>query len=430
MKITILTVGSRGDVQPYVPLGQGLKAAGFEVQIATHEPFREFITAHGLGFAPLAGDPRQMLDTPEGQEWLQAGQNPIKFVRSFAALTRSRLDEMFTTSLAACDGSDLILYSLLGVTGYHIAEKLGVPAMMAMLQPFTPTRAFPAVGAVMAPMPFGQAQANFMSHQMGEQVLWLPFRKEINKWRMERLGLRPLPFFGPYKSMKESGYPILYGYSPSVIPKPADWPDSVYVTGYWFLPAQPDWQPPPALAAFLAQEPHPIYIGFGSMIDHDPAGLRQMVLDALAQTGQRAVLLSGWANLGADDMPDSVYVVDSAPHDWLFDRVTAVVHHGGAGTTAAGLRAGVPSVLVPYFADQYFWRDQVARLGVGPTAVSRKKLTARRLARAIDQAVNDPTMRQKAAALGQEIRAEDGVAEAVRLIQALECDTKLHDPLP
>ncbi|MFQ5434731.1 MAG: glycosyltransferase, partial [Anaerolineae bacterium] len=419
MKVTLLTIGSRGDVQPYIPLGLGLQQAGYDVRIATHETFRAFITGHGLDFAPIASNPMDLLESEEGQAWLQAGQNPLKFIRHFTALTLDRLDEMFTTSLAACQDSGLILFSMLGVAGYHIAESLGIPAAMAMLQPFTPTRAFPAVGALTFPLPFGQAQANFISHQIGEQVLWLPFRKKINKWRTERLGLRPLPFFGPYKQMKETRFPLIYGYSPALIPKPADWGEHIRVTGYWFLPTKAEWQPPADLAAFLAGGPPPVYIGFGSMVDRDPEGLRQLVLEALAELGLRAVLLSGWAKLGAGEVPDSVCVVESVPHDWLFDRVTTVVHHGGAGTTAAGLRAGVPSVVTPYFADQYFWGDRVTEAGVGPTAVPRNKLTVPKLAAALEQAVNDAAMRQKAARLGQKIRAEDGVSEAVCFVQSL-----------
>jgi UDP:flavonoid glycosyltransferase YjiC (YdhE family) len=207
------------------------------------------------------------------------------------------------------------------------------------------------------------------------------------------------------------------GYSPTIVPAPPDWPEILFVTGYWFLDEGEDWRPPADLAAFLEAKPTPIYIGFGSMPEKDTAHMTQLILDALRLSEQRCVLLSGWAGLGQEQLPDTVYRVESIPHTWLFKRVAAVVHHGGAGTTASGLRAGVPSIVTPYATDQFFWASRVTESGMGPRSVPYHKLTADGLAAMIRQTVTDPEMRMKAAAIGQCIEAEDGVGKAVEVIE-------------
>jgi sterol 3beta-glucosyltransferase len=200
------------------------------------------------------------------------------------------------------------------------------------------------------------------------------------------------------------------------VPAPADWDNSSVVTGYWFLDTPSDWQPPQDLVAFLEHGPAPVYVGFGSMAFHDAARHMAHVLQALRKLGQRAVVASGWGGLKVEEVPASVFVVDSVPHDWLFPQVTAVVHHGGAGTTGAGLRAGKPTVICPFVGDQLFWGRRVAALGVGPRPLPQRRLTGERLAEAIHTAMNDEGMRQRAAALGAVIRSEDGVGQAVTYV--------------
>jgi UDP:flavonoid glycosyltransferase YjiC (YdhE family) len=230
------------------------------------------------------------------------------------------------------------------------------------------------------------------------------------------LGLPPAPFWGPDNAalLQDS---ILYGFSPSVIPKPVDWDSNIHVTGYWLLDSGSDWTPPSDLVEFLEGGTPPVYIGFGSMSNRNPEETANLCLQALAQTKQRAIMLSGWGGLQKANLPDTVFMIDSVPHSWLFPRVGAVVHHGGAGTTAAGLRAGVPSIIIPFFGDQLFWGQRIAELGVGPEPIPRKKLTVKRLAQAIQQAVTDESMRQRAFNLGAQIQAEDGIAGAVAVVQ-------------
>jgi UDP:flavonoid glycosyltransferase YjiC (YdhE family) len=249
--------------------------------------------------------------------------------------------------------------------------------------------------------------------------MWQSFRSADKVARQKVLDLPPAPFWGPYNADPIRDMPILYGYSPSVLPPPDDWGDSVHVTGYWFLDAKEEWTPPPALVEFLEAGPPPVYVGFGSMSQRKPQETAALILQALAQANQRGILLSGWSGMREIAAPDTVYVIHSVPHSWLFPRVAAVVHHGGAGTTAAGLRAGGPSIVIPFFGDQPFWGQRVAQLGVGPRPIPRKKLTAERLTQAIHQAVSDQEMRQRAAVLGQRIREEDGIARAVAVVQQI-----------
>jgi UDP:flavonoid glycosyltransferase YjiC (YdhE family) len=211
---------------------------------------------------------------------------------------------------------------------------------------------------------------------------------------------------------------VVQGFSEHVVPHPPDWPERVHTTGYWFLDEGRDWLPPEPLERFLEAGEPPVYIGFGSMTGHDPERVTRLLLDAVRLSGRRAVLQSGWASLGSGaPLPDAVFLLDAAPHARLFPRMAAVVHHGGAGTTGEGLRAGVPTLIVPHMADQPFWGSRVAALGVGPAPIPRNRLTPERLANAIRQAATDPGMRERAVALGQRIRAQDGVGTAVALIE-------------
>jgi UDP:flavonoid glycosyltransferase YjiC (YdhE family) len=276
----------------------------------------------------------------------------------------------------------------------------------------TPTRAFPAVG--MPALPFG-GDYNAFSYKLFENFSWTFLKGSINKWRQEKLGLPPYPHSGPFAPLRDPRTPTLYGFSPTVLPKPPDWGANVHVTGYWFLP-ETDWQPPQPLADFLRAGPPPVYVGFGSLIDAKPEALVALVLAAVKQAGVRAVLAAGWGGLTASQVPAEVFLIDSAPHDWLFPRMAAVVHHGGAGTTGTGLRAGVPNVVVPFRGDQPFWARRVAALGAGPQPIPRGQLTAERLADALKLAVTDPALKARSAALGQAIQAEDGVGNAVRII--------------
>jgi UDP:flavonoid glycosyltransferase YjiC (YdhE family) len=412
MRIIITTVGTRGDVQPYVALGKGLKAAGHAVTIGTHPLFEELIRGHGLGFAPIRVDPRLVFD----RDLSQIGGNPIGFGRWMIEQLERQIAVFVEDAIPALADADAVLFSTFAYVAYHIAEKQGIPALAVYLQPATPTRAF---SSPTAPAPaWLPGLVNWLSFKLSNQMFFQMVEGITNAIRQERLGL-PKVTRGWLWRLDTSPMPIVYGYSPSVVPRPPDWDAQKVVTGYWFLDEDAAWQPSGDLAAFLEAGPPPVYVGFGSMIDTEAQAVTRVVVDALRMAGLRAVLLGGWANLGGDALPETILKIDYAPHEWLFPRCAAVAHHGGAGTTAAGLRAGRPSVIVPFFADQPWWGQRVHALGVGPAPVPRKGLTAARLAAALQQAATDAGMRERAAALGEHIRAEDGVGQAVEVIEKL-----------
>ena len=221
---------------------------------------------------------------------------------------------------------------------------------------------------------------------------------------------------GPFEHLYEEQTPGLYAFSSLVVPRPKDWPEWIHVTGYWFLQPSQNWEPPDGLMEFLDAGSPPVYIGFGSMTNRKPEEGVEIALEALQESGQRGILLRGWGGMSPDDLPKNVFLLDSIPHTWLFPRMSAVVHHGGAGTTGAGLRSGVPSIVVPHFADQPYWGERVQKLGVGPAPIARWRLTAGSLAKAIRRAVEDTGMRERAAKLGAAIRAETGAQNAVDII--------------
>jgi sterol 3beta-glucosyltransferase len=412
-KIAILASGTRGDVQPYVALGKGLRDAGYTVQILTSDDFEALVTDAGLAFRSTGGSLEAILQQPEWRRTTEGG-NFLKIMARMKAAGKRRAEEIARSTPPLLAGSELLIAGMSGLAGgFSIAEKLAIPVVQAYLFPITPTGAF---ASPLTPVQSLGGPLNRLSFHVMRQLLWQTVRDGDVATRQE-LGLPAGSFRGPFQDLQRQRAPILYGYSRHVLPRPSDWDEDVRVVGYWFLDSAPDWAPPPDLSAFLAAGPPPVYVGFGSMGNRSPEDVTRLALAALATSGQRGVLASGWGGLAGTALPDTVHVIKSAPHGWLFPQMAAVVHHGGAGTTAAGLRAGVPSIVVPFFGDQPFWGRRIETLGVGPAPIPRRRLTAERLAEAMSRAVSDAELRRRAADLGERIRAEDGVGQAVALVQ-------------
>ena len=415
MHLTIVALGSRGDIQPVVALGIGLVNTGYQVRIASFQTYADFIRSNGLDFAPIEGDPHQTLQGQTGQAWQESGKDPIKFLTMLRKLNSpEHLRKALDDAVEACKDSDAILYTALGAAGYHVAEMMGVPRLYLLLQPVSRTQEQPSI--LMPQWNLG-AGYNRISHQITEQLMWQTLRGPVNRWRQESLKLPPVPFWGPFNLLYKDKDPFIYGYSQHVVPRTIDMPDWHHTTGYWFLESQGDWTPQPELLEFLSVKPKPIYIGFGSMSGHSARNLAKLAIDAIGDTNQRGVLVGGWAEAHEISNPDYIYSCASIPHDWLFPRISAVVHHGGAGTTAAGIRAGVPTVVIPFMGDQPYWGQRIFELGVGPQPVMRKNLTVDLLAERINRALKDQSIVKKAAALGEKIREENGVEKAVDLIR-------------
>lgn len=415
MRIAILAPGSRGDIQPYVALGQGLQRAGCGVCVVTNKDHRELVTTHGLQVRALDIDVQAALRSREASKAIEGGGLIASF-RKFAELAKSGAREMVQVGLEASKDADVVLAGFSGMLiGASIAEKLRIPMVQAYNVPLTPTAEFP--GALFPWMSFWpRSLSHRASHWLTRQAIWQMARSTGNAARAEVLGLPPVPLRGMFDSPVLRETPLLYGLSPSVIPRPADWGPRIHMTGYWVAREPDDWTPPDDLARFLAEGPPPVYIGFGSMSSEKPEATMRLVLDAVARHGRRAVIHSGWTGLTAESLPEGVMGIGSVPHSWLFPRASAIVHHGGAGTTAAAFRAGVPSIVVPFHGDQPFWARLTTTLGVGTKPLPRRRLTSERLASAMEEALTSESMREKAARLGERVRGEDGVAAAVALI--------------
>lgn len=402
MHIRLLAFGTRGDVQPYTALALGLKQAGYDVSIATTSDFKDFVESYGIPVFTSKVNVREFLT--------QAAQNDenkpsrMDVVRQFLAEAPNFIE-----------GADMIIYSpASSMAAPHVAEKLSLPSMLGMLQPYLhPTSEFPVIG--LPRLPLG-GWYNRFTYSVFRGLLWLPMKKVVNEWRENTLGLPPMKS-NPMTALVTNRVPTLYGWSPSVQSKPHDWGDHLHVTGYWFLEPQSDYEPPQELIDFIAAGSPPVYVGFGSMSNKNAERDAEIVLSALRQAGVRGIIASGWHGLKTDNTSDDILVIDGAPHDWLFPQMAAVVHHGGAGTTAAGLKSGVPSIIVPTRGDQPFWARRVEELGVGLFPCNRRKLNVEDLAAAIKQAVNDAGMQKKANSLSATIQSEHGVANAVRVIE-------------
>jgi sterol 3beta-glucosyltransferase len=285
-----------------------------------------------------------------------------------------------------------------------------VPCLRCLLQPLTPTRDFPSP---LLPFKFSLGGwYNRLTHLAVEQAIWLSWRGAINHWRHDTLHTRSAGWF-----IKNDHLSTLYGFSPIVVPRPADWPSNQFITGYWPL-SQLDWAPPGNLLSFLEAGPPPLYIGFGSLTLGRPSETLQLVMHAVESTGSRAILATSQV-VGEVSLPASIFPIIDVPHDWLFPRMIGVVQHGGAGTTGAALRSGVPSIVLPHAVDQFFWGSRVAALGAGPKPIPLETLTADQLADAIRQITHDPLLRANAQAIGRAMSHEDGVAAAVEIIRSL-----------
>ncbi len=414
MKITVFAAGSRGDIQPCVVLCKGLQHAGYCVRLAAPEDFADFVQAHEVEFYPLRGDVQQIMASDTGRKFMESGgSNPFKSIGAVRKMIAPVIKQMAEDAYAACQGVQAIIcLGVFSAFGQAIAEALDIPIIHIEPTPLLPTSAFPAPS-----WPIQRNWGGLHNHLSGTMmlwVIWLWYRPFVHDFR-QSLGLSRYTFTKFICALRAT--PMLSAYSPSIIPHPSDWPQHVHVTGYFFLDANADWQPSAELNKFLEAGDPPVYFGFGSMAGRKPERLAKLILEALAQSGQRGLLLTGWGGLRTESVSDNVFILDAAPHAWLFPRMAAVVHHGGAGTTAEGVRAGVPSIIIPFVLDQAFWGERVRALGLGPQPIPQKHLTADRLAQVISTAVSDETMRQRAYSYGARIRAENGVDNAVEIVR-------------
>lgn len=415
MKISLLAVGTRGDVQPGIALAKALQDRGHDVTVLAGSNFAALLASEGLKAAPSQGDVSAIMDSEMGRQWARIGNHPMRQFYALRRLIDDTADPLMQDAFAACQGADLIISGFVtDVFAHTFAEVLLKPVVSIRLQPsMLPTRW--GAATMNAPLPGRQSWLNYLFGKlMLEPGLWKLYGTPINRFRKNVLKIPPTTGAALLEFWKKSL--VLHAYSPAVVPHPPEWPQRSHTIGYFFLKEKP-WTPPEHLRSFLQTGPAPIAISFGSMPTDDAAGLTQLLLQGVTASGQRAILLSGWAGLGKAQMPPCVIALDFAPFHQLLPLVGGVVHHGGAGTTAAGLKAGCPSLVIPHLGDQPFWGTRVAQLGCGPKALRRDHLTAAALGAALKDLVHQTRYRQNAQALAKTIAAEDGIATAVRLIE-------------
>lgn len=417
MRIVLFGFGSRGDVQPLIALGKGLQAAGYDVAIAAGINFQGWIAEHGLGFEPIHIDIEAYMQMDVGKEWLGNSRSGLDELRNMKRMADGAAPAIADDIARIVASADVFISGLMTIEALAAAAQArGKRHLVGLLAPVAPTRS--GAAGMQALFPRADSILNRWQCYFIELMLFNVLRAPSDQVRA-RLGL-PRATRGDFlRAWNQT--PTLLGVSPLVTPPPPDWGAHIHVTGYWFLSGAAHWQPSPALDAFLRAGPPPVYIGFGSMSNRDPQGTTQTMIAALKAAGQRGIINSGWGGLRAENLPPDVFLLDYAPHDWLFPRMAAVVHHGGAGTTGAGLRAGVPSAVVAHIGDQWYWGRRIHELGVGAAPLRRHRLNADRLAALISAmtGAGAPAMRRQAAALGERIRAEDGVSRAVQVISRL-----------
>lgn len=414
LRITCLTIGSRGDVQPYIALCKGLLAEGHRPKIATHREFEPWVRKHGIDFAPVEGDPAELM-----RICVENGMFTYSFLKEASQKFRGWIDQLLSSAWASCQDTDVLIESPSAMAGIHIAEALRIPYLRAFTMPWTRTRAYPHAFAV--PEHKMGGAYNYLTYVMFDNVFWKAIAGQINRWRKKELGLKATNL----NKMQQNQVPFLYNYSPTVVPPPLDYPDFIHITGYWFLREASDWTPPPGLLNFIQRARTDgkkiVYIGFGSIVVSDPTALTETVVQSVLKADVRCILSKGWSDRLGDPssakseipLPPEIFQIQSAPHDWLFRQVDAAAHHGGAGTTGASLQAGIPTIIKPFFGDQFFFGSRVEDLGVG---ICMKKLNVTVFSRALWEATCSERIITKARQLGEQIRREDGIANAIQAI--------------
>ncbi|GAA1003340.1 glycosyl transferase family 1 [Acrocarpospora pleiomorpha] len=425
MKVLILAHGTRGDVQPYAALALALQRAGHQAVLAAPAASAALAESHGLAFTPVHDGPNTLIDDPRIRQAIEtnyrglAGKKAaLQVMRASKPLMARVFADMVAAAFDTASGTgpyDLVVHGP-SIPGHRIAEELGVPAVPALLQPmWVPTDAFPNP---MLPirLPHRFNRATYLPFKLMLRPFGAIADKSLNlPNRRGRHDFLRRPDGGPAT--------VLHGFSRHLLPPGAGYPASVHTTGFWYLPAAPAWTPPTELTRFLEQGPPPVYIGFGSMAGTDPARIGRIVAEAITLARVHAVVVSGWGGIAVDDLldtlPDQVIALKEAPHDWLFPRMAAIVHHGGSGTTGAALASGRPQVICPFVADQPFWAARAHAAGIAPAPQPQRHLTPHGLAEAIGRAVTDPAMSKRAEQLAAAVSEEAGVTTAVTVLESL-----------
>lgn len=409
-RIALVTIGTQGDVQPYLALAMALKDRGYSVVLGASEEFEDMVTSHGIEFHSLGPSIQAFLM----QSRFENAMSQSMLINGPSLLRQGQqiVDTAARHAWNMCQGADALILNMNTSFGIDIAEALHIPALMVALQPLNSTSEFPL--CIYYGADFGPAFNRLTYTAMTVQQIY--YNLPRNKLRRELMGLESRKKGGFFRNTDGTPLTTLYAYSDEISPRPRDWPKSAIVSGYWTLKDQSNWQPSTEFQKFLSEGEAPVYIGFGSM----PFGAErntQILKDAVKLWGGRAVVARGWGGINPSDLPDTIFAIEKAPHDKLFKYVSAVVHHGGAGTTSAGLHLGRPTFVVPQTVDQPYWGRRVFELGTGPKPVRLRKLTPEILAAALADLSTNETYRKNASALAEKLHGEDGTGTAIKVIE-------------
>ncbi|RYP91583.1 hypothetical protein DL770_002297 [Monosporascus sp. CRB-9-2] len=442
LNIVIMVIGSRGDAQPFLKIGKVLKEDyGHRVRIATHPAFRDFVEKDsGLEFFSVGGDPSELMAFMVKNPGMIPKLETVK--AGDIGRRRAAMAEMFEGFWRACTNAtdnegdtrnlkmmgekppfvaDAIIANPPSFAHIHCAEALGIPLHLMFTFPYTPTQAFPHPLAAIKKSNVDPGYTNFISYPLVEMMVWQGLGDLVNDFRRKTLGLDPVSTLWAPGATYRLHVPVTYLWSPGLVPKPADWGDEIDISGFVFLDLASSFKPPQDLVDFLNAGEAPIYIGFGSIVVDDPDRFTGLIFEAVKLAGVRALVSKGWGGLGQDDVPDNVYMLENTPHDWLFPRVRACVIHGGAGTAAIALKCGKPTMVVPFFGDQYFWGSMIGSAGAGPMPVPYKGLTTEALAEGIKFCLTDKA-KTEAGKIAESIELEgNGAKNAVRSFHSHLC---------
>lgn len=408
--ITILCAGSRGDFQPYIALAQQLKKMGKDVRITGSKSFESFIRSYGIDFYPVDADIESLNVDPKLLKAAGSADNPLKMLLAFNKMKEFGI-YMVNDFYAACEGSELIIYHPGCTIGYFAAQKFGIPSVLASPFPMHKTK------EVLSVVLYGKIRPNILtkkiSYDMIQGMLWMASKSSVKGFWKKRFGKVPENFGCPFELHMNQNQPALVSCSNFVFKRPADWNVNIHQYGYWFVEEPKDYTPSKELDDFLNAGEKPVYIGFGSMTTIEKhENLAELAAEAIIKSGKRGII----CGMGRpSNINSNIIAIDSIPHTWLFERVSAVCHHGGAGTTAAGFKAGVPSIIIPFSNDQFAWAHRSHDLGVGAKPISKKELTSDKLADAIQFALSKPIV-ENAKVLGKKIATENGALECAKVI--------------
>lgn len=408
MKIAILCVGSEGDVRPFLALGVGLKADGHEVIIFANPPNERLCLENGFTFVPLAGDLTALLNSQNSEVAL----GKIQVIKKIKKIIKDSLFQQFEVLFPHLQHVDGVIYHPAVFAAEHLIEALRLPSARVQFQPDIRSKYYAC--CIFPPkMPF-QRLSNLASHFIAAQLFWLPVRGVVNEWRTERLGLTKLGVLSPRDYGPFWRIPKLIAVSQALVPSAPDWSKNVHVTGYLQLAKGQDWAPPEILKRFLQAGPAPLYIGFGSLTQRCDSQMSEVIVDTLKQFHHRVILCGPFAHIKKEQLPHNVLQIDAAPHDWLFPKVGAVVHHGGSGTTHAALLAGKPALVVPFVVDQFHWGEAIYKNGLGPKPLPASKLARKTFQKALEDLLLTQSYHVAAIDYSTKMKEENGVQQALQ----------------